>query len=64
MLTWADNLREDAEVIAALQTLDHHLRKVADDFLIETLIIEDLLTYWSRGIQTTTEVAIVELLRK
>ena len=64
VLTWADNLRGDAEVNAALHSLEHHLREVADDFLIESLIIEDLLTYWSRGIQTTTEVAIVALLRK
>ena len=64
VLAWADNLKEDAEVKAALQALEHRLRELADDFLMETLVIEDLLTYWSRGIQTTTEVAIVALLRK
>ena len=47
----------------ALETLEHRLRELADDFLMETLVIEDLLTYWSRGIQTTTEVAIVALIR-
>lgn len=64
VLGWVDTLREDREVKAALQSLEHHLRELADDFLMETLVIEDLLTYWSRGIQTTSDVAIVSLLRK
>jgi hypothetical protein len=64
VLAWAHSLKEDTEVKAALQALGHHLRELADDFLIETLVIQDLLTYWSRGIQTTTEVAVVALLRK
>ena len=64
VLGWVDNWREDSEIMAALQSLEHNLREQADDFLIETLLIEDLLVYWSRGIQTTTEVAIMTLLRK
>ena len=64
VLGWVNALRGDEEVSAALQRLEHHMRERADDFLIETLVIEDLLVYWSRGIQTTTEVAIMSLLRK
>ena len=64
VLSWVESLQEDTAVKAALQALDHHMRELADDFLMETLVIEDLLTYWARGIQTTTEVAITSLIRK
>ena len=64
VLRWVESLRDDAEVKAAFHALEHKLREEADDFLMETLVIEDLLVYWSRGIQTTTEVAIVALIRK
>ena len=64
VLEWSQELREDVEVTAALQGFAHNMREQADDFLIETLVIEDLLKYWSQGIQTSTEIAIIAFIRK